>query len=162
MTLAELVTEMVELTERSGFMLGGTPGSTNPLWANPKPMSYGMVWGQMLIHLPNTIRFDEGLGMLEDLDIIIQHHKVFGGIYKDRSYMPEFHIFGRSEAGDKMYEGGYKNYRTEKLQAETLALLSMKHSEVVFEDLGLGKSVQKRVNFRQLAKDAQTRMTGGA
>jgi hypothetical protein len=76
--------------------------------------------------------------------------------------MPEFHIFGRSEAGDKMYEGGYKNYRTEKLQAETLALLSMKHSEVVFEDLGLGKSVQKRVNFRQLAKDAQTRMTGGA
>lgn len=151
------LTEMIETLASdlvlSNWFLAGIAGTTNPFWAQPTNTDYGMVTGQILAHKPNPLRFDESLPMLEDLDYILEHHKTYGGLSKNRALLPEFHIFGRSAKSDSQYSGGYKSFRTEQVQADTLTRLTAKHREpeIVFNNQGLGKSVQNKIQFRKLA-----------
>lgn len=152
-SLVEMIETLATDLVLSPWFLAGIAGTTNPFWAQQTNTDYGMVTGQILAHKPNPVRFDESLPMLEDLDYILEHHKAYGGLSKNRSLLPEFHIFGRSAKSDSRYSGGYKNYRTEKVQAETLNQLAAKHREpeIVFNNQGLGKSVQNKIQFRKLA-----------
>jgi hypothetical protein len=152
-----------DLMERD-YYLAGIAGSTNPFFAKNGNSYHGMITGQLLVHKedPLGLRFDENLKMLEDLDFILQHHTAYGGLVKNRSLLPEFHIFGRSARTDKKYEGGYKPYRTEEVQEETLAYLKSKfpHPAIVFENQGLGKSVQRKINFKAYAKRNENNQKG--
>ena len=137
------------------FWLAGMTTTSNVLWSRPGIKNTGMITGQILAHDPSSIRFDERLGMLEDLDYIIAHHVQMHGICKLQDWLPLFHIFGRSESSDKKYEGGYKDYRTEELQARTLNYLARKWNHipgVSFNDQGLGKSVQSKVRWSKVAQ----------
>lgn len=140
-----------DLMERD-YYLAGIAGSTNPFFAKNGNSYHGMITGQLLVHKENPLglRFDENLKMLEDLDFILQHHTAYGGLVKNRSLLPEFHIFGRSARTDKKYEGGYKPYRTEEVQQATLDYLASKFPdpEIVFYNQGLGKSVQDKIRFK--------------
>ena len=151
--LDELITILVGELIESPFYLAGIAGTSDSRNAFLLPKTYGMVTGQILAHKQTPLRFDENLGMLEDLDFIISHHQTFGGLHKNRAILPEFHIFGRNEKSDAEYKGGYDKYRTEELQQITLQQLTNKYPNLVFENNGLGKSVQRLVNFRKLANE---------
>jgi hypothetical protein len=151
-TLPEMIIQLATETHETNYLLGGIAGTTNALWANPKPQTYGMIIGAILVHKPNPLRFDENFRILEDLEYILQHHQTYGGVHKNRDLLPEFHIFGRSATSDAKYYGGYKGYRTEERQIETLKQFEQKYPKLVFENQGLGKSVQRKIDFKNLAE----------
>ena len=153
-SLSEMVNAMARSLVDSQYFLAGIAGTTNAFWAKKSDITWGMVTGQILVHKNNSIRFDENLEMLEDLDYVIAHHLLHKGLQKNRAFLPNFHIFGRSAKSDATYSGGYQHHRTEEAQARTLAYLQSKYADLdlVFENNGLGKSVQRLVNFRKLVK----------
>lgn len=153
------------LAQYPEYHLAGLTTTSNAFWAKRGEINYGMITGQILLHSPNDLRFDENLRMLEDLDYIIAHHVVYGGLVKLRDWLPNFHIFGRSDSSDKKYVGGYKDYRNELLQKDTLAYLDKKWSaieDVVFEDNGLGESVQAKIKWAKLAAFSVNKMAPNA
>lgn len=142
---------------RSKYYMAGVASNLNPFWSKQEPSHSGMVLGQILIHKPNSIRFDEKLTQLEDLDYVIQHYDHHRGICKMNNILMHFHM---NNGKQKSKMGGYAGHRTKELQQETLRYIKSKYdgssiqNHIIFDmDAEVGKGVTRKMRWKKLTGD---------
>lgn len=146
-SFAEVLENSFEELKKSPYMLAGFPNTTNPFFTRYESQNYGMIFGGFLIHKKNDIRFDNRIIAIEDLDVVIQHHMLYGGILRINRYLPTFHMYGRDK---KDYSGGFDKFRNEDSNVKTIQLLRQKYPGIIFEDKGVAQSIHRKIKWKTL------------
>lgn len=152
--LSDAIEFLAEKLSGSKYYMAGVASNLNPFWSKREPSHSGMVLGQILIHKPNSIRFDEKLTQLEDLDYVIQHYDQHRGICRINNLLMHFHM---NNGKQKSKGGGYAGHRTKELQLETLRYIKSKYdgtpiqNYIIFDmNAEVGKGVTRKMRWNKL------------
>lgn len=157
--LTYVLKDLVTTLEGSNKMLALNGHIQNMRWSRPNPAKWGMGSGGMVAHKPSPLRYDEKMNDTEDLDYVIQHHLIYGGLVKMMKYYCEFHFYcpsfpGQKEkAYSKNYEGGYKGYRTDESSKATARYLNKKYPFLRFEEVGQNVNMFKNIRWRDFSRE---------
>ena len=148
--LPYVLKEMVGALEQANKMLCINGFVGNLRFARPKPGRWGMGSGQLMAHKPGIVRFDEEMNDTEDLDYIVQHHLVYGGLVKMMKYHCNFHT---AKGKSRNYEGGYEGHRTDETVLSTVVYLREKYPFLRFVDVGVNQNMYRNINWRALHRE---------
>lgn len=106
----------------SDFTLAGAPPTNNPFFATKPFQENILITAPFTLNKPNPIRFDNKLKLKEDYDYTLQHIQNTGCI-RYHKYLFNFKRYGNT--------GGAVNYRTTKLEQESINYLQTKWGECI-------------------------------
>ena len=151
-SLLELIEEALEEFKNTDAELAGFSTTSNPFFLQTtESEDHGMITGQILFHKCNGVLFDEAMNEMEDLEYIIQHH-LHKGILKINRFVVNFHIFGRNDAADEKYTGGYKGFRTKETEFQVYNYMRNKHPVAFSNNIGYTKTAEipRKVQWKKL------------
>lgn len=116
---SEAVATMLDATNQVGAKLAGVAPTANPFYYRGRAINgRAFVVGDLILTKPTPLRFDESLRLKEDYDYTLQHIEAHGVVARCDDVLATF--VHRSNPG------GAVAYRTDALEAESIAALKKK------------------------------------
>ena len=148
-TLKSCILELEESLKESPFHLAGVGPSLNAFFSGVGYKYRGKVNGQLSVQTPNVVRYDENLKSQVDFEYCFAHHAEHGGVVIHKSYLVDFHLFGRSKSKDKNYRGGLADYRTVETNRHSAEVISERYG-VYVEPEEVGGSRKTRIQYKNI------------
>ena len=155
--LAHFIDDLVGLVEKSRFFLGGTTNSSNVLWISGKVREHGNIPGIITVHKPNKLRYDPNLKLLEDLDMVIQHHIEHGGLIRSERFAAQWTMLDAKKKTHTQ-KGGYGLSRL-KNHSITLKQMQEKYNTPVIQfplDSAPGENVHGQIQWTKFVRAENT------
>ncbi len=147
-TVIDVLNDIVPVFINSEYYLAGFPPTNNPFFAlNPEELNKFIV-GDFLIIKPTRLRFDTNLKLKEDYDFCLQFMKEKGGCIRYGKYLMSFKHYSN--------KGGAVDYRTTKLEQETINYLVKKWGDCIRlntkreNEILLNRNSYKILNSKQI------------
>jgi hypothetical protein len=148
-SLRSCILELEESLKDSPFHLAGVGPSLNAFFSGVGYKYRGKVNGQLSAQTSNVVRYDENLKSQVDFEYCFAHHAEHGGVVIHKSYLVDFHLYGRSKSKDKNYGGGLANYRTSATNLETAQVMSERYG-IYIEPEEVGGSRKTRIQYKNI------------
>lgn len=107
----------------SKYYFAGFPPTNNPFFALKQKEFNKFIVGDFILVKPNHLRFDNNLKLKEDYDYTLQNIKELGGCIRYGGFLNTFKHYSN--------KGGAVDYRTNKLEQETISYLMSKWGECI-------------------------------
>lgn len=148
-SLKSCIAQLQESLVDSPYHLAGVGPSLNAFFSGVGIKNRGKVNGQLSVQTPNVVRYDENLKSQVDFEYCFAHHAEHGGVVIHKSFLVDFHLFGRTKSKDKNYQGGLANYRTAETNAESARIITERYG-VYIEPEEVGGSRKTRIQYKDI------------
>lgn len=136
--------------KNSPYHLAGVGVSLNAFFNGVGIKNHGKIHGNLCVHTPNVVRYDENLGASEDTEYALAHHAEHGGVVFDKSLLVEFHVFGRNPNKDKLYDGGYAECRNEETAEMAAKIMSERYGQDI-DGVKPGVSRKNKISWKKVS-----------
>lgn len=126
-TLRLGIQELEDSLKDSPYHLAGVGVSLNAFFNGVGIKNHGKIHGNLCVHTPNVVRYDESVVGSEDTEYSLAHHAEHGGVVFHKSLLVDFDVFGRNPSKDKLYNGGYADCRNEETARMAAKIMSERY-----------------------------------
>lgn len=148
-SLRSCISELEKSLQDSPFHLAGVGPSLNAFFSGVGFKYRGKVNGQLSAQTPSVVRYDENLKSQVDFEYCMAHHAEFGGVVIHKSFLVDFHLYGRSASKDKNYGGGLANHRTSATNLQAAQVMSERYG-IYVEPEEVGGSRKTRIQYKNI------------